>query len=154
MRKHHGKLGVGSQMGFIPPPSADERIVLVDVGREEPIAKGTSPVGSLLNPAATSMKRSDQTLTILFWHCENGENLRTRPSHGSRKVPTTKSSLTSNCSEEHRDQFSVISGLSYPEQNGANGHTSELAALTSVKHPGMPGVKNGISIEQYLANKL
>lgn len=56
--------------------------------------------------------------------------------------------------QEHRDQFSVISGLSHPEQNGANGHTSEFTVLTSVKHPGLPGFKNGISIDQYLADKL
>ncbi len=55
---------------------------------------------------------------------------------------------------EHRDQFSVISGLSHPEQNGANGHTSEFTVLTSVKHPGLPGFKNGISIDQYLADRL
>jgi hypothetical protein len=56
--------------------------------------------------------------------------------------------------EEHRDQFSVISGLSHPEQNGANGHTSEFTVLTSMKHPGLPGFKNGISIDQYLADQL
>lgn len=33
-----------------------------------------------------------------------------------------------------RDDFSVISGLSHTEQNGANGHTSELTWLTSAKH--------------------
>jgi hypothetical protein len=54
---------------------------------------------------------------------------------------------------EHRDQFSVISGLSHPEQNGANGHTSEFTVLTSVKHPGLPGFKNGVSIDQFLADK-
>ncbi len=59
-----------------------------------------------------------------------------------------------NLLAEHRGQFSVISGLSHPEQNGANGHTSEFTVLTSVKHPGLPGFKNGISIDQYLADKL
>jgi hypothetical protein len=56
--------------------------------------------------------------------------------------------------KEHRDHFTVISGLSHSEQNGANGHTSELSVLTAVKHPGLPGFKNGISIDQYLAEKL
>lgn len=55
---------------------------------------------------------------------------------------------------EHRDQFSVISGLSHPEQNGANGHTSEFTVLTSARHPGLPGFKNRISIDQYIADKL
>ncbi|MEZ6089720.1 MAG: DUF1552 domain-containing protein [Pirellulaceae bacterium] len=56
--------------------------------------------------------------------------------------------------QEHRDQFTLISGLSHTEQNGANGHTSEFTILTAVKHPGLPGFKNGISIDQYLAEKL
>jgi hypothetical protein len=55
---------------------------------------------------------------------------------------------------EHRNDFSVISGLSHPEQNGANGHTGELTVLTSAKHPGLPGFKNTISIDQLLVEKL
>ena len=54
----------------------------------------------------------------------------------------------------HRGQFSLISGLSHPEQNGANGHTSELTILTSAKHPGLPGFRNSISLDQFLAEKL
>src|SRR4051794_26769752 len=37
-----------------------------------------------------------------------------------------------------RSKFTIFSGLSHPEQNGANGHTSELTILTSAKHPGLP----------------
>lgn len=53
-----------------------------------------------------------------------------------------------------RSDFTVISGLSHPEQNGANGHTSEMTILTSAKHPGLPGFKNSISFDQYLVEKL
>ncbi|WP_206292523.1 DUF1552 domain-containing protein [Humisphaera borealis] len=53
-----------------------------------------------------------------------------------------------------RSDFTVFSGLSHPEQNGANGHTSELTILTSAKHPGLPGFKNSISFDQYLIEKL
>lgn len=56
--------------------------------------------------------------------------------------------------QENRSHFSVISGLSHPEQNGANGHTSELTVLTSAKHPGLPGFKNSISLDQYIAERL
>ncbi len=56
--------------------------------------------------------------------------------------------------QEHRQEFSVISGLSHPEQNGANGHTSELTILTAAKHPGLPGFKNTVSLDQYLVEKL
>jgi hypothetical protein len=55
---------------------------------------------------------------------------------------------------EHRDVFSVVSGLSHAEQNGANGHTSELTVLTGAKHPGLPGFRNTISFDQFLAEKL
>jgi len=56
--------------------------------------------------------------------------------------------------EKSRGHFSVISGLSHPEQNGANGHTGEMTIFTTAKHPGLPGFKNSISIDQYLAEKL
>jgi BMFP domain-containing protein YqiC len=55
---------------------------------------------------------------------------------------------------EVRSQFSLISGLSHEEQNGANGHTSELTWLTGAKHPGLPGFRNSISIDQLLIEKL
>ncbi|GEP46161.1 DUF1552 domain-containing protein [Brevifollis gellanilyticus] len=50
-----------------------------------------------------------------------------------------------------RGDFSVISGLQHMEQNGANGHTSEMTWLTSAKHPGLAGFKNTISIDQLIA---
>lgn len=56
--------------------------------------------------------------------------------------------------DELRGDFSAISGLSHPEQNGANGHTGEMTIFTSAKHPGLPGFKNSVSIDQYLAEKL
>lgn len=53
-----------------------------------------------------------------------------------------------------RDDFSVISGLQHEEQNGANGHTSEMTWLTSAKHPGLAGFKNTISIDQLIADHI
>lgn len=53
-----------------------------------------------------------------------------------------------------RADFSVISGLQHEEQNGANGHTSEMTWLTSAKHPGLAGFKNTISIDQLIAEKI
>jgi hypothetical protein len=55
---------------------------------------------------------------------------------------------------EHRQEFSVISGLSHPEQNGNNGHASSITWLTSAKHPGLAGFKNTISIDQLIARKI
>lgn len=56
--------------------------------------------------------------------------------------------------QDLRGDFSVISGLQHEEQNGANGHTSEMTWLTSAKHPGLAGFKNTVSIDQYIAEQI
>ncbi|MGN6545344.1 MAG: DUF1552 domain-containing protein [Aureliella sp.] len=56
--------------------------------------------------------------------------------------------------DQHRADFTVISGLSHSEQNGNNGHASSLTWLTAAKHPGLPGFKNSISFDQYLVQSL
>ncbi|MGB0581888.1 MAG: DUF1552 domain-containing protein [Limisphaerales bacterium] len=56
--------------------------------------------------------------------------------------------------KQHRNDFSVISGLSHPEQNGNNGHASEQTWLTSAKRPGLAGFKNTISLDQVIAQKI
>ena len=53
-----------------------------------------------------------------------------------------------------KGDFSVLSGLQHEEQNGANGHTSEMTWLTSAKHPGLAGFKNTISIDQFIAERI
>lgn len=55
---------------------------------------------------------------------------------------------------EHRADFSIFSGLSHPEQNGLNGHTSSFTWLTAAKHPGLPGFRNTISLDQLLVERL
>ena len=52
--------------------------------------------------------------------------------------------------QAHREDFTVFSGISHDEQNGSDGHTSELTWLTSAKHPGLPGFRNTISLDQLL----
>lgn len=56
--------------------------------------------------------------------------------------------------EKHRERFSVISGLSHPEQQGNNGHASELTWLTGAQRPGLPGFRNSISLDQLIAEKV
>ncbi len=53
-----------------------------------------------------------------------------------------------------KGDFSVLSGLQHEEQNGANGHTSEMTWLTSAKHPGLAGFKNTISLDQLIAERI
>lgn len=54
----------------------------------------------------------------------------------------------------HRDQFTLFSGLSHPDQNGNNGHASSLTWLTSARRPGLAGFKNTISLDQQIATHL
>lgn len=56
--------------------------------------------------------------------------------------------------QDHRDKFTVVSGLAHPEQQGNNGHASELTWLTSAQRPGLAGFKNTISIDQQIAEKI
>jgi hypothetical protein len=56
--------------------------------------------------------------------------------------------------KDHREDFSIISGLSHAEQNGANGHSSSWTWLTSARHPGMPGFRNSVSLDQLLVERL
>ena len=55
---------------------------------------------------------------------------------------------------EHRDDFTLFSGLSHPDQAGADGHSSEMTWLTSARHPGLGGFHNSISLDQFLAEKI
>lgn len=56
--------------------------------------------------------------------------------------------------QKHRDHFTVVSGLSHPEQQGNNGHASELTWLTSAKRPGLAGFQNSISLDQLIAQQV
>ncbi|MEQ8785513.1 MAG: DUF1552 domain-containing protein [Pirellulaceae bacterium] len=56
--------------------------------------------------------------------------------------------------EKHRDQLTVLSGLSHPEQQGNNGHASELTWLTSAQRPGLAGFRNTISLDQRIAEEV
>lgn len=53
--------------------------------------------------------------------------------------------------KDHRDQFTLFSGLSHPNQNGNNGHASSMTWLTSAPRPGLAGFKNTISLDQLMA---
>ena len=56
--------------------------------------------------------------------------------------------------DKHRERYTVFSGLSHPDQAGANGHTSEQTWLTSVRHPGLGGFRNAISVDQLAAEQI
>jgi hypothetical protein len=56
--------------------------------------------------------------------------------------------------KEHRNDFTLFSGVSHPDQNGADGHSSQMTWLTSARGPGLGGFRNTISIDQYVAEKI
>jgi hypothetical protein len=56
--------------------------------------------------------------------------------------------------EAHRQDFTVFSNLSHPDQNGRDGHASELTWLTGARHPGLGGFRNTISLDQFIAEKI
>jgi Protein of unknown function (DUF1552) len=53
-----------------------------------------------------------------------------------------------------RRDFTLFSGLSHPDQTGANGHTSEMSWLTAARFPGLGGFKNTVSLDQLAAEKI
>ena len=53
---------------------------------------------------------------------------------------------------DHRDRFTVLSGLMHPEVDG--GHSSEMSFLTAAPHPSAPSFRNTISLDQYALQKL
>jgi len=56
--------------------------------------------------------------------------------------------------KDFRRDFTLFSGLSHPDQTGANGHTSEMTWLTSARFPGLGGFKNTVSIDQLAAETI
>ena len=53
---------------------------------------------------------------------------------------------------EHREQFTVFSGLSHPGVDG--GHRADKTFLTAAPHPGRASFRNSISLDQIMANEV
>ena len=54
--------------------------------------------------------------------------------------------------QEHRDEFTVLSGVSHPNVDG--GHPSDIAFLTAAPHPASSSFRNTISLDQYIAERI
>lgn len=74
-------------------------------------------------------------------------------SQASTSEPSTSDSSTPylDVLKEHRQQMTLFSGLSHPDQAGADGHTSEQTWLTAARHPGLGAFRNSISLDQWIA---
>ena len=56
--------------------------------------------------------------------------------------------------KEQRDEITLFSGLSHSNQVGRQAHDSEITWLTSTPKPGDSGFRNGISVDQVMANHI
>lgn len=54
--------------------------------------------------------------------------------------------------KDHRDDFTVFSGVSHPDVDG--GHPADICFLTGAPHPGSGGFRNTISLDQYIAERI
>ncbi len=54
--------------------------------------------------------------------------------------------------QEHRQDFSVFSGVSHPNVDG--GHPSDIAFLTAAPHPASSSFRNSISLDQLIAERI
>lgn len=52
----------------------------------------------------------------------------------------------------HRDDFTVISGVSHPNVDG--GHPSDISFLTAAPHPASSSFRNTISLDQFIAERI
>jgi hypothetical protein len=52
----------------------------------------------------------------------------------------------------HRNDFTVISGVSHPNVDG--GHPADISFLTAAPHPASSSFRNTISIDQYIAERV
>ncbi len=54
--------------------------------------------------------------------------------------------------EQHRDDFTVFTGVSHPDVDG--GHPADVCFLTAAPHPNSSGFRNTISLDQYIAERV
>ena len=54
--------------------------------------------------------------------------------------------------QDHRADFTVLSGVSHPGVDG--GHPSDIAFLTAAPHPASSSFRNSISLDQFVAEKI
>jgi hypothetical protein len=54
--------------------------------------------------------------------------------------------------KEHRDDFTVFSGVSHPNVDG--GHPSDVSFLTAAPHPASSSFRNSISLDQHIAEHI
>lgn len=54
--------------------------------------------------------------------------------------------------QEHREDFTVFSGVSHPNVDG--GHPSDVSFMTAAPHPASSSFRNSISLDQHIAERI
>jgi hypothetical protein len=98
---------------------------------------------SALSPAAEPRR--------MFAICNN---LGLLPEHFFPKGPTGENTASPYLQllQEHRQDFTVFSGVSHPNVDG--GHPSDISFLTAAPHPASSSFRNTISLDQFVAERV
>lgn len=56
--------------------------------------------------------------------------------------------------KDHKQNFTLFSGLSHESQSGRRPHDSETTWLTAARNPGFAGFRNSISVDQFAARQI
>src|SRR6266480_1231302 len=115
------------------------------------------PLLEAMTPAFTAAKRLAADATPggkprrLFGICNN---LGLLPDHffPKERGPDYQLSPYLENLKEHRNDFTVFSGVSHPDVDG--GHPADNCFLTAAPHPGSGGFRNTISLDQYMAERI
>lgn len=101
--------------------------------------------------AATGKSQVGAAPRRFFGICNN---LGLLPEHFFPKTPGRGYGLSPYLEvlREHREQFSVFSGVSHPGVDG--GHPADIAFLTAAPHPGSGGFRNTISLDQFISERI
>ena len=112
---------------------------------------GVSLALPLLNAMAQPAPQAGAVPRRMFAICNNlgplpGEFFPTGP--GPSYTPSPYLKLLA----DHRDHFTVFSGVSHPNVDG--GHPSDISFLTAAPHPASSSFRNTISLDQYIAERI
>ena len=115
------------------------------------------PMLDAMTPAFAALRKSSASVTPggkprrMFGICNNLGLLPEQffPKAAGRDYPLSPYLQTL---KEHRNDFTVFSGVSHPDVDG--GHPADNCFLTAAPHPGSGGFRNTISLDQYIAERI
>ena len=116
------------------------------------IALGLPFLNSMVAPFARAVEPQTGTLPHRMLGICN--NLGVLPAHffpngsGREYAPSPYLELL----QEHRNDFTVFSGVSHPNVDG--GHPSDVSFMTAAPHPASSSFRNTISLDQYIAEQI